>query len=50
MGYGLTLPHLEGVGVSKIETPLFNQGAAKLLWGVDYSKEDTSQPVSPVGG
>ncbi|MDZ8052738.1 MAG: TonB-dependent receptor domain-containing protein [Aulosira sp. ZfuVER01] len=33
-------------GRLQIETPLFNQGAAKLLWGVDYSKEDTSQPVS----
>ncbi|BAB72355.1 hypothetical protein NIES23_41800 [Trichormus variabilis NIES-23] len=33
-------------GRLQIETPLFNQGAAKLLWGVDYSQEDTSQPVS----
>ncbi|MBC1216861.1 TonB-dependent receptor [Trichormus variabilis ARAD] len=33
-------------GRLQIETPLFNQGAAKLLWGVDYSHEDTSQPVS----
>ncbi|MEA5506900.1 TonB-dependent siderophore receptor [Halotia wernerae UHCC 0503] len=33
-------------GRLQVETPLFNQGAAKLLWGVDYSQEDTSQPVS----
>ncbi|BAT54657.1 putative ferric aerobactin receptor [Nostoc sp. NIES-3756] len=33
-------------GRLQIETPLFNQGAAKLLWGVDYSNENTSQPVS----
>lgn len=33
-------------GRLQIETPLFNQGAAKLLWGVDYSQENTSQPVS----
>lgn len=32
-------------GRLQIETPLFNQGAARLLWGLDYSNEDTSQPV-----
>ncbi|KZL47946.1 ligand-gated channel [Nodularia spumigena CENA596] len=33
-------------GRLQMETPLFDQGAAKILWGVDYSKEETSQPVS----
>ncbi|MEA5583639.1 TonB-dependent receptor [Nodularia harveyana UHCC-0300] len=33
-------------GRLQIETPLFNQGAVKVLWGVDYSQEDTSQSVS----
>jgi len=32
-------------GRLQIETPLFNEGAARLLWGLDYSNEDTSQPV-----
>ena len=32
-------------GRLQIETPLFSQGAARLLWGLDYSNEDTSQPV-----
>lgn len=33
-------------GRLQIETPLFNQGAARLLWGVDYTNEDTVQPVT----
>lgn len=32
-------------GRLQIETPLFNQGTASLLWGLDYFNEDTSQPV-----
>lgn len=30
----------------QVDTPLFNQGAARLLWGADYFFEDTVQPVS----
>ena len=33
-------------GRLQLETPLFNQGAASLLWGVDYFNEETSQPVA----
>lgn len=33
-------------GRLQIETPLFNEGAAKLVWGLDYFNEDTSQPVT----
>lgn len=33
-------------GRLQVETPLFNQGAARLLWGLDYSNENTSQPVA----
>lgn len=33
-------------GRLQIETPLFNKGAARLLWGVDYFNEDTVQPVT----
>lgn len=33
-------------GRLQIETPVFNQGAAKLLWGLDYFNEDTFQPVT----
>lgn len=33
-------------GRLQIETPVFNQGAAKLLWGLDYFNENTVQPVT----
>lgn len=33
-------------GRLQIETPLFDGGAARLLWGVDYVDEDTEQPVA----
>lgn len=33
-------------GRLQIDTPLFNQGAARLLWGADYYFEDSVQPVS----
>lgn len=33
-------------GRLQIETPLFDQGTARLLWGVDYVDENTSQPVA----
>lgn len=33
-------------GRLQIETPLFDQGAARLLWGIDYVDEDTSQPIA----
>lgn len=33
-------------GRLQIETPLFDRGAARLLWGVDYVAESTAQPVA----
>jgi len=37
-------------GRLQIETPLFNGEKAKLLWGADYFKEETSQIVSTFDG
>nr|WP_277875743.1 TonB-dependent receptor [Trichocoleus sp. FACHB-90] len=37
-------------GRLQIDTPLFNQGAARILWGLDYFNENTSQPVSTFNG
>ncbi|PIG90918.1 TonB-dependent receptor [Gloeocapsopsis sp. IPPAS B-1203] len=37
-------------GRLQVESPLFNEGAARLLWGLDYFHEDTAQPVSIYDG